>query len=602
MSPKNSQSILDDINKLEEKIEKIALSNNEKYQYYMNAISELKQELYELDDERNINLGGNEVKIIQRIVELNMDFDNYLKYGEENVYEININLLDDKSISGNETNKRYRINLYRSIMEGLKRFSNIDIPKLKKLREKWEEEKKEDEIGYSPIELDIVEEEFAQLVINYQIKYLKKEETLNKGLLEYCDIQKYERVIKKRLLNVIQSKEEGTNERLDLELLYTKSDIEDILNDKSFWKAISGVDFKKINENERKEEQQEKELPAQVENNYIIPVNEKVNGKATGVMQFRIFGKTINMKLKFRMDKDGYVVVPEMLHQKIISISIGEGIREIKSNNFLGYRNLKLVYLPESLEKIGNNAFGGTAIEKISIPKNVDEIGAEAFSFCDELKEVDMSSSKVKNIQAKTFAWCNNLKDLKLPSELESIGRIALLQTALKEIELPQSLKTMDSEVFRESSIEKIELPDGLESIGELCFSKCEELKKVVVGKNLRKIERGAFYNCKNLNDVVLNEGVRVIGESAFESCSGLREITFPKSLTEIQDEAFFECYNLIYAKIKGKKSDIKIEALAFPNGVKFKKFDMPDCIERKKENQNVISRKNDEKDDYDGR
>ena len=79
MSPKNSQSILDDINKLEEKIEKIALSNNEKYQYYMNAISELKQELYELDDERNINLGGNEVKIIQRIVELNMDFDNYLK-------------------------------------------------------------------------------------------------------------------------------------------------------------------------------------------------------------------------------------------------------------------------------------------------------------------------------------------------------------------------------------------------------------------------------------------------------------------------------------------------------------------------------------------
>ena len=127
-------------------------------------------------------------------------------------------------------------------------------------------------------------------------------------------------------------------------------------------------------------------------------------------------------------------------------------------------------------------------------------------------------------------------------------------------------------------------------------------MKKVVVGKNLRKIERGAFYNCKNLNDVVLNEGVRVIGESAFESCSGLREITFPKSLTEIQDEAFFECYNLIYAKIKGKKSDIKIEALAFPNGVKFKKFDMTDCIERKKENQNVISRKNDENDDYDGR
>lgn len=30
----------------------------------------------------------------------------------------------------------------------------------------------------------------------------------------------------------------------------------------------------------------------------------------------------------------------------------------------------------------------------------------------------------------------------------------------------------------------------------------CENLKSVVFGKNLKKIENGAFYGCSNLNDV----------------------------------------------------------------------------------------------------
>lgn len=50
-------------------------------------------------------------------------------------------------------------------------------------------------------------------------------------------------------------------------------------------------------------------------------------------------------------------------------------------------KNLKKVKLPESLTKIGNNAFAGSGITEIQVPIKVSEIGDGCFSNCKRLAE-----------------------------------------------------------------------------------------------------------------------------------------------------------------------------------------------------------------------
>lgn len=72
---------------------------------------------------------------------------------------------------------------------------------------------------------------------------------------------------------------------------------------------------------------------------------------------------------------------------------IPDGITEIGDGAFFGCRWLGDLYLPESVTRIGYDAFGESGLESINIPQNVKYIGDGAFSECNELSSVVIPQS-----------------------------------------------------------------------------------------------------------------------------------------------------------------------------------------------------------------
>lgn len=72
-----------------------------------------------------------------------------------------------------------------------------------------------------------------------------------------------------------------------------------------------------------------------------------------------------------------------------------------------------------------------------------------------------------------------------------------------------------------------------------------QSLNKVILPKNINKIQGGAFANAKNLKTINIPEGVTYIGSGAFRGCISLNNITLPSTLKKIDDDAFYGCWNL---------------------------------------------------------
>ncbi|MDD6920158.1 MAG: leucine-rich repeat domain-containing protein [Eubacteriales bacterium] len=90
--------------------------------------------------------------------------------------------------------------------------------------------------------------------------------------------------------------------------------------------------------------------------------------------------------------------------------------------------NLTTLVIPESVTKIGNNAFAGHNLKNIEIPKNVVSIGNYAFS--------------TKN---KLYVKAS----LTLPEGLEEIGDNAFRNVIVESVDLPKTVKALKQNTFR---------------------------------------------------------------------------------------------------------------------------------------------------------
>mgnify|MGYP002527232078 CR=1 FL=1 len=81
--------------------------------------------------------------------------------------------------------------------------------------------------------------------------------------------------------------------------------------------------------------------------------------------------------------------------QEIRSVVVEEDVTTVGSAAFYGdYVNLKYVSLPDTLTRIGDQAFRGCkALEKLALPEALTEIGANAFLDCEGLKKASFAGS-----------------------------------------------------------------------------------------------------------------------------------------------------------------------------------------------------------------
>ena len=67
------------------------------------------------------------------------------------------------------------------------------------------------------------------------------------------------------------------------------------------------------------------------------------------------------------------------LNSALESIRLPSTLKGIEYSTFENCKNLKSVWLPDKLERIGKQCFRGSGLEEIMIPKGVKSIGDSAF-------------------------------------------------------------------------------------------------------------------------------------------------------------------------------------------------------------------------------
>ena len=219
-----------------------------------------------------------------------------------------------------------------------------------------------------------------------------------------------------------------------------------------------------------------------------------------------------------------------------------------------------VLILPEYVTGIGNGAFSGCReLTEIAFPERLTEIGELAFSDCTGLVELVIPET-VRKIGAGALSGCTSLKSLTLPF----VGYVNnnytypcgyLFGTSKQEgtTVVRQAVYTVDSEGYRYAptafdycvpdSLEEITVCGGVIAINS--FNGFNNLKSVILGDNVTKLDSYSFANCKTLSNVVMGKGVTEIGSNAFGGCIGLERITIGENVTTLKNGAFYACEGL---------------------------------------------------------
>ncbi len=255
---------------------------------------------------------------------------------------------------------------------------------------------------------------------------------------------------------------------------------------------------------------------------------------------------------------------------KEYDLIIEDGVTEIGDYAFNDVDGIKNITFPESVKKIGTNAFYNTEIENVHI-SNLEKwfnisYGRNSTPLIEyaklwlngELLTKIVVPDGVEKIGDNIFSLWKGLTDITIPDSVTSIGSYAFNGcTGLKEIVIPDSVTTIGDCAFQGcKSLEKADLPDSVTTMGSSVFKECKSLKEADIPKSLTAIEYQTYLNCESLTSVVIPYGVKTIGRSAFQNCYNLESVTIPDSVTTIKDAAFGYCK--------------KISGLTLSNNVKY--------------------------------
>ncbi|KAK8843557.1 hypothetical protein M9Y10_024614 [Tritrichomonas musculus] len=219
--------------------------------------------------------------------------------------------------------------------------------------------------------------------------------------------------------------------------------------------------------------------------------------------------------------------------RNIKEVFIPSFIKKIGSNAFNECSQLFSVTFSEDsqLESIENDAFSDSSIESIIIPKGVVNIGECAFMNCSNLKNVYFSKhSKLRVFRKSSFLF-SSIEYICIPSHVMKIEKHAFSGCRnLKKIEFEKNckLRIIEKRAFSDSSIESISIP-----------------------RHVLRIERGVFEG-SDLKKVFFEKDseIQIIGEQSFSS-SSIESINIPSSVIYIGKKAFNECVNLRLVEIE---------------------------------------------------
>lgn len=155
----------------------------------------------------------------------------------------------------------------------------------------------------------------------------------------------------------------------------------------------------------------------------------------------------------------------EDLKKYLLKYCPADGVSPVELNDMLWFdwkkvfKDIGLGYIKPNAESINKKEFVNyKKLESITVPESVKTIGAEAFSGCSKLTNI-IIPEEVNCIGSKAFYKCKSLKTIILPKNLKEIEELTF---------------------YHCTSLTSVTIPKGVTSIKKDAFSDCNALSEIV--------------------------------------------------------------------------------------------------------------------------
>ena len=195
--------------------------------------------------------------------------------------------------------------------------------------------------------------------------------------------------------------------------------------------------------------------------------------------------------------RDRHVVIPALSPE-------GDRVTYIIKRAFEGDDSLISVYVPDTVQRIGESAFEGcSALSEVILSESLTEIGPNAFEACVSLRQMVIPQT-VSRMGAYAFWGCTGLVSIELPDRMDLIGEGAFQDcSALTEITWPRGMEEVSLWVlWNASSLTRVTLSEDVTVIRGMAFEGCTSLERLVIPLGLARVESRAFYGCRSLQQL----------------------------------------------------------------------------------------------------
>ena len=225
------------------------------------------------------------------------------------------------------------------------------------------------------------------------------------------------------------------------------------------------------------------------------------------------------------------------------------------------------LYLPDSIEYIGDEGIYLAQLYTLRIPKNLKHIGVLGIQTSHQFKSFTgyhvSEDGRCIIIDDILYAFANNfgLTEYRIPEIKEIAPYVFYRCDFLEYIYLPEGLQKIGNEAFGWcTGLKQINLPNSLESLGYYAFLNCWSIEGFYGNEKFHSPDNRCLLNyndsnqCyivafagKGVTNYTIPEGIDGIDNYGFDAAESLQTITLPNSIKWIASEAFYHCTELEY-------------------------------------------------------
>lgn len=192
--------------------------------------------------------------------------------------------------------------------------------------------------------------------------------------------------------------------------------------------------------------------------------------------------------------------------------------------------------IPNNTTKIADYCFYKRSLKSVYIPDSINRIGEYAFNNCSNLKTINFSNN-ITSIGKRAFSGCSHLEFAQLPNLLTSIddNAFSYISNGLTNLkELPNGITNIDNAAFANSyNLSLTYLPEKLIRIGLSAFW-CTKVAFSTIPASVETLEYGAFRKCELITNITFKGTPTSINSGAFHDCTNLTTINVPWAEGEV--------------------------------------------------------------------